>query len=203
MSEITSTLEPKLITLPVSEIKEYENNPRRISPRAIEGVKHSIQSYGYVQPIVVDMDNVIVVGHTRFLAMKELGHEEILVQQMDLPKEKADEYRLVDNRTGEMGEWDQKSLVLELREFEAGLLEGFFPEVDLEIVATTASDVTTANVEDATKAIERVASADPRTSHTTKVVCPSCYYEFDVRTKSLPGLTWEFLEGLVEDGNDG
>ena len=59
----------------IDEIKPYKNNPREISNEAVEKVVKSIKVFGYNQPIVVDNDNVIVVGHTRWKALKKLGYQ--------------------------------------------------------------------------------------------------------------------------------
>lgn len=68
----------ELITLPLEEIKPYENNPR-VNDIAVDAVAESIQQCGYVQPIVVDENNVILAGHTRYKALKKLGYTECRV----------------------------------------------------------------------------------------------------------------------------
>ena len=57
----------------IDELKAYEHNPRNIGQNAIDAVAHSIEDFGFQQPIVVDQDKVIIVGHTRLLAAKQLG----------------------------------------------------------------------------------------------------------------------------------
>jgi hypothetical protein len=172
----------------VADIKPYFRNPRRIPDEAVKAVKDSIEQYGYVQPIVVDHENVVVVGHTRLKALKELGVTSIPVYVTDLPEEKVKEYRLADNRTGEMTDWDHGALVLELREFEQGLLDRYFPDFDLEIeMVATATDVTQGQVDDATKRVLDIREPPPLA--TVEVVCPSCFHTFKVRADSLPGLS--------------
>src|SRR5699024_7443381 len=95
---------PKPTRMKVDKIKPYENNPRVISPKSVEAVKASIDRYGYVQPIVVDRNHVIIAGHTRHMAMQELGMESAEVYVVDMPEEKARAYRVVDNKTGERSE---------------------------------------------------------------------------------------------------
>lgn len=190
-----------LVTLPIADIKPYWRNPRRITDEAVEAVATSIQRYGYRQPIVVDSENTIIVGHTRLLALKKLGWRKVPVHVADLPEEKAKEYRLIDNRTAEMGKWDHDDLVMELREFEEGLLEQFFPEIDLEIdQVTSATAVTAKNVSDASEKALELTGYDPRSMHTTEVVCPSCFHTFNVKTRSLPGLTYADIDRLLEQG---
>jgi hypothetical protein len=132
-------------------------------------------------------------------AVRQLGWTEVPVYVATLPEAKAKEYRLIDNKTGEMTSWDHSSLVLELREFEQALLETFFPDVDLEIGAINdANDVTNRQVEEATAKIGKVATADPTATLTTEIVCPACFHSFEVRTRSLPGLSYSDLWELVD-----
>lgn len=188
---------PETQVVPIGQIKPYDNNPRRIPKEAVAAVKKSIEEYGYQQPIVVDTDHVIVVGHTRYQALVELGVDEVEVYVTDLPDEKVREYRLVDNRTSEMSTWDHAALVIELREFETELLEFYFPDVDLEVAAITDALVTDQDVEDATKGVLTVKEAP--VFLTTEVVCPSCYHSFEVRTDSLPGLSRNDLQEMKAD----
>jgi hypothetical protein len=193
---------PEERTLPLEEIKPYWRNPRRIPDDAVEAVAESIRLYGYQQPIVVDRENVVVVGHTRLLALQRLGFTSATVYVTDLPEVKAREYRLADNKTGEMSSWDYNALVLELREFEEPLLKRFFPEVDLEIGQVSEANAlggpTEAQIAEAGEKVTKVAEADPTSLLTTDVLCPSCSHVFEVRTRSLPGLSYGDLWEMVE-----
>jgi hypothetical protein len=105
-----------------------------------------------------------------------------------LSDEKAREYRLADNRVGEMTSWDHGALVLELREFESGLVDRYFPDFDLEVEQVkTATDVTQNEVEQAAKRVLEV--TEPAALTTVEVTCPSCFNTFKVRADSLPGLS--------------
>lgn len=120
-----------LQTWSIEQIKPYWRNPRK-GDAAVEAVKHSIQTYGYRQPIVVDPEGVIIVGHTRYRALLALGYTEASVVVADLPPEKAKAYRIADNRASDLAEWDEEKLVLELRELpDLAELAPFFPETDL------------------------------------------------------------------------
>lgn len=189
---------PQTVTLPIEDVKPYWRNPRRIPPEAITAVKESIERYGYQQPIVVDSQHVVVVGHTRLAALKEMGVQEVECYVTDLPDDKVREYRLVDNRTSELSQWDHSALVMELREWEANLLEQFFPDVDLEISIVDDAPVTETQVDDAVRDVLRVKEAP--TIATTEVVCPACYHTFEVRTDSLPGLSRDDMDKVHEDG---
>ena len=99
----------------IDEIKPYKNNPREISKEAIEKVKNSITEYGNNQPIVIDQDNVIVVGHTRWKALKSLGKKTAYVVKKTFNKNSAVAYRIMDNRSGEESKWSNKLLKEELK----------------------------------------------------------------------------------------
>ena len=91
----------------INSIKPYENNPRKLSDKAIETVAMSLKEYGFRQPIVVDKDRIIVVGHTRFRASKKLGFKEVPITIADnLTPEQINAYRIADNRTSQESEWD-------------------------------------------------------------------------------------------------
>jgi len=98
----------------IDEIKPYKNNPREISNEAVEKVVKSIQVFGYNQPIVVDNDNVIVVGHTRWKELKKLGREKVYIIKKNFTKNNAVAYRIMDNRANEESKWQNKLLKEEL-----------------------------------------------------------------------------------------
>jgi len=89
-----------------NSISPYENNPR-LNDLAVEKVAESIQKFGFKQPIVVDQENIIIVGHTRWRAAKKLGLKRIpVIVAIDLTDDEAKEYRIADNRTHDFAEWD-------------------------------------------------------------------------------------------------
>ena len=98
----------------VKDIVPYENNPRK-NADAVQVVMNSIREFGFKQPIVLDENNVIVVGHTRFMAAKKLGYTEVpCIIASDLTEEQVNAYRLADNKTNEYAEWDMAMLESEL-----------------------------------------------------------------------------------------
>lgn len=104
----------KIETALLNSITPYARNPRR-NAGAVATVKASLQEYGWQQPIVVDKDRVIIVGHTRYLAALELGWTEAPVHiaaQLTPAQTKA--YRLMDNKSHERAEWDTDLLALEM-----------------------------------------------------------------------------------------
>lgn len=92
----------------------YENNPR-INDEAIEYVKNSIKEFGFKVPIVIDKNNVIIAGHTRLKASKELNIKEIpCIIADDLTEEQVKAFRLADNKVAEKSMWDYTKLDEEL-----------------------------------------------------------------------------------------
>ena len=105
---------------PTAQLRPYEHNPRRCPQGAIEKVAASLAAFGFRQPIVVDAEGVVVVGHTRLAAAQRLGLGQVPVHvAADLSPAQARAYRLADNRTGEETAWDPELLGCEI----AGLLE--------------------------------------------------------------------------------
>ena len=100
--------------VPIGDVHPYEDNPRR-NDGAVQAVVNSIREFGWKQPIVVDADGTIVVGHTRHKAALSLGMTHVpVVVASDLTPEQCAAYRLADNRVGELAEWDSVLLAQEL-----------------------------------------------------------------------------------------
>ena len=103
----------------LTELKPYPNNPR-LNDDAVEAVAASIREYGFRQPIVVDPDFVIVCGHTRFKAAQKLGLEKVPVHvAKDLTPEQIKAFRIADNQTASLAEWNYDLLPIELSELQA------------------------------------------------------------------------------------
>ena len=98
----------------IDQIRPYDKNPRN-NEAAVEAVAASIKEFGFKQPIVVDRNGVIIVGHTRWKAAKRLGLETVPVLRADdLTEEQARAYRLADNKTNELAEWNTDLLGYEI-----------------------------------------------------------------------------------------
>src|SRR6516165_298486 len=99
---------------PVTSIRPYENNPRH-NDAAVDAVAASIRAFGFRQPIVVDEDGVILVGHARYKAAVKLGLTEVPVHvAVGLSPAQAKAYRISDNQTATLSGWDDDKLPLEL-----------------------------------------------------------------------------------------
>ena len=117
----------------ISKVKPYAKNPRK-NDGAVEATANSIKEFGWQQPIVVDNDGVIIVGHTRLKAAKKLKLKQVPVTIAEnLTDEQVKAYRLADNKTGELAVWD-KTLQAELDDISDidMAIFGFDPEVEDE-----------------------------------------------------------------------
>ncbi len=98
----------------LGDLKPYERNPRK-NEKAVAAVRESIRQFGFKNPVIIDAQNVIICGHTRTLAAKELGIRQIpCIVADDLTEEQVKAFRLADNKVGELAEWDVDLLPLEL-----------------------------------------------------------------------------------------
>lgn len=108
----------EIITKKLNELKPYENNPR-INDDAVEYVANSIKEFGFKVPIIIDKNNVIVTGHTRYKASKQLGLKEVpCIIADDLNEKQIKAFRLADNKVSEKSRWDNRLLDRELFELE-------------------------------------------------------------------------------------
>jgi hypothetical protein len=103
---------------PITSIRPYESNPR-LNDAAVDAVAASIKAFGFRQPIVVDEQGVIIVGHTRYKAALKLGLTEVPVHvAVGLSPAQAKAYRIADNQTATMSQWDDDKLPLELMDLQ-------------------------------------------------------------------------------------
>lgn len=122
-------MKKEYVTLKLADIIPYENNPR-INDEAVEYVAESIKQCGYISPIVIDEDNIILCGHTRLKALEQLGKAEAEVMIVKgLTEEQKKKYRILDNKTNEFADWDFDLLASELEDLD---FEGFDFGFDVE-----------------------------------------------------------------------
>jgi ParB-like chromosome segregation protein Spo0J len=152
----------------IDRVKPYDKNPRR-NDKAVDAVAKSISEYGWRQPIVVDKDGVIVVGHTRYKAALKLGLKTVPVHvAADLTPQQARAYRIADNRTNEAAEWDVDLLPIELGELRGN-------GVDLKLLGFTDKELAEYLKEFDTN-LEGGEGDAEETAETIR--CPKCGHEF-------------------------
>lgn len=124
----------EIVNKKVDDLIPYENNPR-FNDDAVEFVANSIKEFGFKVPIVIDKNNVIVAGHTRYKASMELGLEEVpCIVADDLTDEQVKAFRLADNKVGEKSNWDYELLTDELKEIlDINMKDFGFLDTDIDI----------------------------------------------------------------------
>jgi len=143
----------------------------------------SIQAFGFRVPIVINSKNVIVAGHTRLLAAKELELEKVpCVIADDLTDEQVRAFRLVDNKTSEASTWDWDKLDEELRSIAEfpDLDAAGFPKINMEEFGFDMSRYTSGDeIEDFFEKVPETPGASSGSAHKAKTaVCPYCGKEF-------------------------
>jgi DNA modification methylase len=104
----------KIELRPIDQIKPYDKNPR-VNDDAVDAVAASLREFGFRQPIVLDEQDVVIVGHTRLKAAKKLGLSHVPVHVAEgLTPEQVRAYRIADNQTATIAEWDMDLLPIEL-----------------------------------------------------------------------------------------
>lgn len=105
----------KIEMIKLQELVPYENNPRD-NDKSVPKVKESIEQFGFKVPIIIDKEKIIVCGHTRYKAAKELKLEEVpCIMADDLNEEQIQAFRLADNKVGEESTWIFEKLESELQ----------------------------------------------------------------------------------------
>lgn len=150
----------KTVDIAVEQVVPYDKNPR-YNDNAVEAVARSIEEFGFQQPLVLDKDYVVIVGHTRLKAAQQLGLETVPCVIADgLSEEQVKAYRLADNKVGELANWDFELLQQELDDVV---------EIDMEDFGfyTGDVDIDWASVED----LSEEAYEEPKK---TMLQCPHC-----------------------------
>lgn len=178
----------KFKTLPLSKIHPYAGNPR-INSAAIAPVQESIKQFGYMVPIVVDTQNVIILGHTRYHALVGLdAKQKVRVIVTDISTAKANALRIAENRASEISEWDETALMEELRTLENPKdMAPFFPDAELAKLMKQMRGLTTVvtTTESVSRAAKRLtsrfaATAQNATDAVRMVKCAECEQMFGI-----------------------
>ena len=155
----------QIIQKKLADIVPYANNTKKHDETQIKNVSESIKKYGWVQPIVIDNDGTIVIGHCRALAAEKLGIEEVpCVVVSDLTEEEINALRIVDNKTNE-SPWDFDLLSAELPEIDLS---------DFEFDFNVPTDFTADMIDDFFDNVE------PKEKEPKKIQCPHCGEYFEI-----------------------
>ena len=156
----------------IDELTPYENNPR-INDHAVEAVASSIQEFGFKVPVIIDKDDVVIAGHTRIKAARQLGMDEVpTIKADDLTPEQARTFRLADNKTAELAYWDHEMLNVEIEDLiNLGVdnLDSYgfdLDAIDEDIEGLDLDDDSTDQSDDGDKQV---------------CFCPKCGFEFEVK----------------------
>ena len=183
----------RIIYLSPEQITPYDNNPRK-NDKAVPYVMESIQKFGFKVPLIIDKDNVIVTGHTRYKAALKLGLKEIpCIKADDLSPEQIKAFRLADNKTGEFATWDTDKLLDELEELEglnfdlqaigfenlATDIDAFFAPFETQKTTAEATEQTKP-IEQPEKQQEQAQDNDVIDQEQTAIICPYCGKEIEV-----------------------
>lgn len=182
----------KVENLPLNKIKMYWRNPRK-NEAAVEAVSQSIQDYGFNQPIVLDSDFIIIAGHTRYKAAKKLNLKTVPCLVVDLPPEKAKEYRIADNKTNELSTWDNENLIKELREitnidaFQTFFVQSLSDMVKESTGAIKFREVNSGDIEKAISSMDGHHSgvSKSRQAGYVEFLCPHCGGEITINKNEL------------------
>ena len=155
----------QIINKPIGELKPYKNNPR-INDKAVDAVAASIKEFGFKQPCVIDTDNVLICGHTRLKAAQKLGLSEIpCILADDLTDDQIKAFRLADNKTAELAEWDFSLLDFELENIDMDMSEFGF-------------EIGTDDIEDFDYNVDEKTDSEFTEKEENYVECPCCGMRF-------------------------
>ena len=158
----------KIIEKYLKDIHPYENNPR-INDSAVQFVMNSILEFGFRSPIIIDKDNTIVCGHTRYKAAKKLKMNKVpCILADDLNEEQIKAFRLADNRVAEFSEWNVDKLDVEINELEK-------MDIDMTMFGF-GFDV---NYDEEEEEEEETDSDFEDTTEVLRCRCPKCGYRFN------------------------
>ena len=114
----------------ISDLHDYENNPRK-NDKAVDAIASSINSFGFKVPVIIDKNNVLVCGHTRVKAAKKLGFDEVpCIIADDLNDDQIKAFRIADNKTAELADWDMDKLIEELKDIEMDMEQFGFDDLE-------------------------------------------------------------------------
>ena len=170
----------EIVEININDLVPFDKNPR-INEASIEKVATSIDMHGFNQPIVIDQNNRICVGHSRFYAAKRLDMDSVPVYKKEMTEAQFLAYNIADNKTSEFSTWDEdllKDNLIELGGLDEQLLEstGFDEESLTEIFDSMESVGEDSEEDSPNKEIkpDDLGKAKSKMVHT----CPECGHKF-------------------------
>jgi ParB-like chromosome segregation protein Spo0J len=156
----------EIVYKPTDSLVMYDKNPR-INDRAIVPVANSIKEFGFKVPILLDKDNVIIAGHTRLKAAKSLGMKEVpCIMCEDLTPEQVKAFRIIDNKTAEISNWNLEKLNEELGDIHIDMEEFGFYDIPV--------------VDELGEYLKDHEEKPPKEKEPLRIQCPYCGEWFDV-----------------------
>lgn len=161
----------EIVNIKVKDLKLYDKNAKKHDQTQIDNVAKSIEKYGFVQPLVIDKNNVVIIGHCRLEASKKLKLNEVPCVLADtLTDEQVKELRLLDNKLNE-SEWDLNLISEELADLD---LSDF--ELDWGIDEEELS--TELKIND-----NKEIDINEYTDNNFEIECPKCHFRFNLKDK--------------------
>lgn len=183
----------------IEDLVPYENNPRN-NDDAVALVAESIKQFGFKVPIVIDSNNVIITGHTRLLAAKQLGLKTApCIVADDLTPEQVKAFRIADNKVGEQADWNFDKLKTEINDLGNFDWTDFgFSEFELDVLNDRLFDEIDAQLKEVeTQTTPTISRDEPKKSTAEKVKeeqhkfgriqCPCCGEFFDYQPGMIRG----------------
>lgn len=138
----------EIVNIDIDKIKPYEKNPR-FNDEAVDYVKKSIEEFGFNNPIIIDKNNVIICGHTRYKAALSLGISTVpCIILKNLTDKQVRAFRIADNKCSDFSFWDNNLLLSELNEIGEDIFTGFnFGEFNFNGFIDTEAEENEDNIE--------------------------------------------------------
>ena len=160
------------LMMKLTEIKPFPNNTKKHDEKQINNVAESIKQFGFIQPVVIDKNNEIIIGHCRFLAAQQLGLQEIPCLRLEkLTDKQVKMLRIIDNKTNESS-WDNDLLVSEIKDIDLSDFDfdfNFPEEMSQDDLDEFFMDSGTGK------------DTDKKGNKTKKIQCPHCGEWFEIK----------------------
>lgn len=128
-----TALPSQIETVKVADLIAYPLNSKEHPQEQIDTLKYSLQKFGQTAPLVIDKDGVVIAGHGRMEAMRQLNIEECqVIRVSEWTEDMAKEYRILDNRSNE-SPWNWDFLSQDLSTFKSDILANLFPDIDKQV----------------------------------------------------------------------